>query len=259
MTQAPARLALKRFHFRTTSLGHSAGQFMGTENAVDRALFAALWLALAGFWLLLAPPPTADLFAEVKALALADTAAVDPIAIAVFNLLGVIPTAFLALLLFETGRPKPGPFALGSYFLGGFILLPYLALRDTRAPLDPAPGTFVRLIGSRLVGAMLLIAALGLVGFAMLAGSPAAYAAQFRDSQFVAVMSIDFLVLVVALHRVSVIDRRRRALHFSGALAKAVHLPLLGPMLYLAFRQPQRAGHSKGTPEQPNSRPDSEV
>ncbi len=75
-------------------------------------LDALLWLVLVGYWLLLSPPAPPDLLGKLVALALADSARVDPIAIAVFNLLGVLPTAFLAILLFDTGRQSPGPFAL---------------------------------------------------------------------------------------------------------------------------------------------------
>jgi hypothetical protein len=158
---------------------------------------------------------------------------VDPIAIAVFNLLGVLPTAFLAILLYDTGRPSPWPFAIGAYFLGGIILLPYLVLRDSSAPLDPVPGRFVRAIGSRTAGWILLAISLGLVGFALVAGSPGTFAGQFADSQFIAVMSADLVALTTALHVAAATDRRRRGLPRAEAWQ---HVPLFGPMLYLATR-----------------------
>lgn len=207
-------------------------------QAGDRLLFATLWAALVGYWLLLSPLPSSDLLAEIADLALARTASVDPITIAVFNLLGVLPTAFLALLLFDTGKPSPWPFALGSYVLGGIILLPYLVLRDARAPLNPFPGRFVRAIGSRIAGGILLVIALSLVAFAILAGDPDSFAEQFRGSQFVAVMSADLVVLATALHRVAAIDRRRREINPIGPVSLALHVPLFGPLLYLALRRP---------------------
>ncbi|NEX17546.1 MAG: hypothetical protein C1943_13205 [Halochromatium sp.] len=197
-----------------------------------------MWLALLGYALFFAPSGPTDLFAQLIDLSLARTAAVDPIAIAVFNLLGVLPTAFLALLLFETGKPSPWTFTLGSYVLGGFILLPYLVLRDTRAPLDSDPGPFVRAIGSRVAGLILLLIALGLIGFAIIAGDLGAFAAQFQHSGFIALMCFDLLVLSLSLHRCAASDRRRRALSMSGWRAQAVRIPLLGPLLYLALRTP---------------------
>ena len=208
-----------------------------TDRRSDRVLFVALWLVLLSYALLFAPPPPADLFGQLRDLALARVPSVDPIAIAVFNLLGVLPVAFLAILLFDTGRPNPWPFALGSFVLGGFVLLPYLAIRDTRAPLQTAPCAFVRAVGSRITGAILLLAALGLMGFAVLAGDMNAFAAQLQDSAFIAVMSVDLLVLTTALHRCAVIDRQRCGLRLSGWSSPAVHLPLLGPLLYLALRK----------------------
>jgi hypothetical protein len=198
-----------------------------------RLLYGALWLGLVGYWLLLSPPPPQDLLGELTALALADTSRVDPIAIAIFNLLGVLPTAFLAIVLFDTGRPRAWPFAIGGYFLGGIILLPYLVLRDARAPLDASPGRFVRAIGSRVAGWTLLAITLALVGFALVAGSPQAFAAQLASSQFIAVMSADLVALTAALHLAAATDRRRRGLPPAPARQQ---LPLVGPLLYLASR-----------------------
>jgi hypothetical protein len=177
------------------------------------------------------------LLAEIIDLTLARTASVDPIAIAVFNLLGVVPTAFLGLLLFDSGRPGPWPFALGSYVLGGVVLLPYLVLRNPDAALNPDPNRFVRAIGSRITGAILLLIAISLVLFASLGGDLQSFSEQFRSSQFIAVMSVDLLVLTVAMHRVACIDRRQRGIHPAGPVALAYHAPLLGPLLYLALRR----------------------
>ncbi|WP_296900489.1 hypothetical protein [Thiohalocapsa sp.] len=204
---------------------------------LERFVYAGLWLALVGYWLFFSPPPPADFLGEVTALAMADTGRVDPIAIAVFNLLGVLPTAFLAILLFDPGRPAspvtPWPFAIGAYFLGGIILLPYLVLRNAEAPLRGAPNAFVQAIGSRVAGWILLAIGLGLVGFAVVAGSAAAFAQQFADSQFIAVMSADLIALTTALHLASGTDRRRRGL---GQAPGWQHVPLFGPLLYLATR-----------------------
>ena len=210
---------------------------MTTDRRTDRLAYAGLWLALVGYWLLFSPPAPADFLGEVTALALADTSRVDPIAIAVFNLLGLLPTAFLAILLYDPGRPHspvgPWPFAIGAYFLGGIILLPYLVLRNTRAPLKTAPGAFVRAIGSRVAGWIMLLIGVGLVGFALVAGSPAAFAAQFAGSQFIAVMTADLIALTTALHLAALTDRRRRGL---GPAPAWQQVPLFGPLLYLATR-----------------------
>jgi len=204
----------------------------------DRLFYGLLWLALIGYALLRAPPPAPDTLERITALALLDTSRVDPAAIAVFNLLGVLPTAFLAILLYDTGRPSPWPFALGGYVLGGIVLLPYLALRDTRKPLDPAPGRFGRAAGSRITGGVLLLVTAGLLGYGLVAGSPAVYAEQARHDQFFAVMGADLIALTVALHRAAATDRRRRAITLAGPLATLVRVPLLGPLLYLASRPP---------------------
>jgi len=209
-----------------------------TDHRFDRWLFAGLWLGLLVYALLLAPPLPADLLGQLRDLALLRAQAVDPIAIAVFNLLGVLPVAFLAILLFDTGKPSPWPFALGSFILGGFVLLPYLAIRESRTPLQQAPGAFVCAVGSRITGLLLLLMALGLIGFAVIAGDLSNFAAQLQDSAFIAVMSVDLLVLTIALHRCAVVDRQQRGLRLSAWSSLAFQTPLLGPLLYLALREP---------------------
>jgi hypothetical protein len=209
---------------------------MKPSHLPERIGFAALWIALVGYWLFYSPPPPPDLLAQIGDLALARTTSVDPIAIAIFNLLGVLPTAFLGLLLHDTGRPRPLPFALGGYLLGGIALLPYLVLRDPRAALQRAPSPFLRIIGSRFVGAILLLLALGLIAFAMLAGDPGAFLHQAGASQLIAVMSADLVVLSLALHWTAASDRKRRGIALAGWTARAVRLPMVGPLLYLAVR-----------------------
>ena len=185
----------------------------------------------------LRPQQGADLLTQLRDLALARTTAVDPIAIALFNLLGVLPVAFLALLVFDAGKPSPWPFALGSFVLGGLVLLPYLAVRDARVALNPATGSVLRSLGSRGTGALLLLIAMALMGFALVAGDLRAFAAQLQTSTFMAVMSVDALVLTLALHRCAAIDRQRRGSSLHGCHALAVRTPLLGPLFYLAVRE----------------------
>jgi len=55
----------------------------------------------------LVPPCPTGLLAQIRDLAPAQTSAVDPIAIAVFNLREVLPLAFLAILLLEDRHVQP--------------------------------------------------------------------------------------------------------------------------------------------------------
>lgn len=171
-----------------------------------------------------------------------DSARVDPIAIAIaiFHLLGVLPAAFAALLLADAGRPRPGPFVLGTFALGAFALLPYLIVRERDASASRRPGRIARILGSRTAGAVLTLVAVALLLLAA-TGSPAAYWAQARESTLVAVMSMDFVILTLVLHSKAALDRRRaagaRAEAEQTRLGRILWLPLLGPLLYLALRR----------------------
>jgi hypothetical protein len=208
----------------------------------ERVIAIALWVLLLAYALLLAPPPAPDTFDQALAMLLLDSSRVDPIAIAIFNLLGVLPAAFMALILFDTGRPNPWPFALGAFVLGGFVLLPYLALRDIGTPLERAPRPFQRMIGSRTAGATFLTLAVALIGFAAVSGSPGTFAAQLQESKLTAVMTADLIAMTIALHVAAATDRRRRAVALDRPAATAVRLPLVGPLLYLALRADRADG-----------------
>lgn len=206
----------------------------------ERLIYLLLWLGLLGFALLLAPTPNASLGAEVLAMLMFDSARVDPIAIAIFNLLGVLPAAFAALLLADAGRPRPGPFVLGTFALGAFALLPYLIVREDDASLSRRPGRIARILGSRTAGVLLTLIAIALLLLAA-TGSPAAYWAQAQQSTLIAVMSMDFVILTLVLHRTATLDRRRaagaRAEAGQTRLGRVLWLPLLGPLLYLVLRR----------------------
>jgi hypothetical protein len=219
-------------------------------RAIDRVLFGLLWVGLIGYALFLSSATDtsaeASVFDQARAMLTFDLNRADGIAIAIFNLLGVLPAAFMALILFDRGRPSPWPFALGAFALGGFVLLPYLLLRDQRPRRGAGSraGVFVRAIGSRPAGAVMLAAAVILLGIGVFAGDPARFAEQAGASKLVAVMTADLLALTIALHLTAAADRRQRGILLERPAAAAVHVPLLGPLLYLALRPAGSGDHS---------------
>ena len=209
---------------------------MGT---FDRLVIGLLWAALLGYALLLSPPGAgwgAAINQSIAMLTL-DFGRVDAIAAAIFNLLGIIPLAFMALILFDRGRPNPWPFAIGGLAFGGFLLLPYLLLRDDRPRRHAEPNAVARIIGSRPAGALMLAGATVLLAIAVIAGDAARFLEQTAQSKLFAVMTADFVALTIALHLTAAADRRHRGIALGRGLSIAVHLPLLGPLLDLAVRR----------------------
>ena len=127
----------------------------------------------------LAPAKHPDWVERVIAWATGDWAGHEPYVVAQFQLMGVWPLVLASMLApWLRGRPLPlWPFSLGSFALGGFILLPGVAL----------PRSEVRSVGwlqSRLVAVAAGIPAMALVVWALSAGSPAGWLATAREMQF---------------------------------------------------------------------------
>jgi len=204
----------------------------------ERWVYGVMWLGLlllATLPLIPEGTPAATVIANMLRM---DFAEVNGITFAVFNLLGVLPAACAAILLYDTGRLPPQPFVIGSFFLGGFALLPYLAWRRTDMPLRAEPDPFTRALGSAAAGLIYVVLAAVLVLLAILWGDPRAYWQQAMQSKFIAVMSLDFLILTAVMHRLVSVDRARRITHETPLLRlMSTVIPLFGPLLYLSRRR----------------------
>lgn len=130
----------------------------------------------------------------VVALSLGDWSAHDPLVVAHFMLMGVWPL----LLISQTApqwrtRPVPLlPFALLTFVLGAFVLLPGLMIvGDQRHPL----GAVGRLARHRIVQGLLAAQALGLLGWGLVTGSVAVWWHTFQTDPFLHIMTFDSLAV----------------------------------------------------------------
>jgi hypothetical protein len=188
---------------------------------LHRALYLSIFALLLGEALLFAPPQRPDQTEWVLRLITGDWSGEEASVVALFNLMGVWPLAMGALLAPRLRRsPVPlWPFVLGSMALGAFVLLPGLALGAGSGPV----ARWQTWLGSRGFAAALLVAALGLMGWALVAGDPTAFARVWRTEQFVHVMSHDFVALwltsMVAAHELGEDRWGWTAVPLLGALA----------------------------------------
>jgi len=158
-------------------------------------IFLITWLLLIGYALFLAPGGETDPI--MSSVFSGDIGAIDPLVLAVFNSLGLFPMMFLTILLLNDRQKWPAwPFALLSFGIGAFALLPYFALgnRKTDRRLR-TPAWLVRFLSSRF---WLIVFMLFWVGNALtlLQGfSLTAYQDAFFASSLVSVMTVDWFVL----------------------------------------------------------------
>ena len=200
-------------------------------------------LILAGFLiytLRFAPPDTGH-DATFQELMLGRGLGRNPAIFAVFNLLGILPLLYWALL-FPDGRGQKvwaWPFAFGMMALGSFALLPYFILRRPYPVAAPgAPGFWVRWFGSRAFALFADSALVFLIGYGLVLGDWGDYAYWFRHSNFINVMTVDLALLALLFPALLTDDLSRRGISGSSPLGRAaLFVPIIGPAIYLVLRR----------------------
>ena len=214
-----------------------------TPLLLRRLAFSLLLAADIAYAAYLAPkgdPPGVSL----RTLALGQGPARNPAVWAVFQLLGVVPLMYWALMI-PDGRGQKvwaWPFALGMMALGSFVLLPYLILRRPYPRPVPGPASLpVRWFGGRPFAVFVALALAGLLLYGVGRGDLADYAHWFRHSNFIHVMTVDFLLLTLLFPTLLRDDMARRHVSDEDPLGRfALAVPLLGPAWYLLRRPAER-------------------
>ncbi|CAM3055649.1 hypothetical protein HP548_07610 [Paenibacillus taichungensis] len=208
-----------------------------------RWILALTWLAFIAYAWIWAPgqPLGSDpVFKELITLQ-----SKEPWLLTVFSWLGIFPAIFACLLLRRSGKARGShvhawPFVLLSFGLGAFALLPYFAWSSqTHRGSGYEQLSFARqresgigrVAAHKLTQMVLLLLTLGTGFYAVTQGNPDVYMEVFRESSFVHIMTIDFVILtllsVIALFRDASLNRR------SCGWAVAGLIPLIGPLIYL--------------------------
>ncbi len=209
---------------------------MRRTTLLRAAGFVAGWIALVAWAVLVAPAGDGLDGDRVFRWFLLDD---DPFPVAVFNLLGVWPLVYGAVLLRDPPQRVPAwPFVAASFVVGGFALLPYLALRRWGAPARADLGVIRRGWTGRPFAAVLLAAAAGLVGWALVAGDPAALAAHIATSPLASTMTADLTVVTVAFWPLLADDARRHGGPTWAAWLGAI--PIVGAPIWLLARRTPR-------------------
>ncbi|MBX0357675.1 hypothetical protein K2225_08240 [Halobacillus sp. Nhm2S1] len=157
----------------------------------------------------------------------------DPLLLMVFSFLGIYPLVFVALLIGEDRSRLPlWPFLLGMFVLGAFALMPYFFLSKTREmKRGRIPDWFVKVFHTRFFIFVLMAVTAALLWHGLVSGDGQAYWRAFQTSNFVHVMTMDFVVLTLLSIFVIYWKERRNGRanqrHWFGAI------PIFGALVYL--------------------------
>lgn len=156
--------------------------------------------------------------------------------------MGIWPLIYSCLLLPDGAEQKipAWPFALGSFGVGAFALLPYLALREPQSQWTDSKNWLLSLLDSRWTGLVLGLATLALVSYGLNAGDWSNFVQQWQTSRFVHVMSLDFCLLCLLFPVLLRDDLARRGIQSPKWFWPVALIPLLGPLGYLCLRPPLR-------------------
>lgn len=201
--------------------------------------FWLLWLGFIGYAFWLAPPDTPKTWALIQDLSSGQWEGINPTIIALFNLMGIWPLIY-ACVLFIDGRGqrvRAFPFAVGSFFVGAFALLPYLGLRKPGQSFEGKKGWFLRIQDSRWLAGAIALGAIPLISVGLFQGNWGDFVQQWQSSRFIHVMSLDFVMLWLLFPALLADDMARRGMMgLRTWRAIALLLPMLGAIAYLLAR-----------------------
>ncbi|WP_016948969.1 hypothetical protein [Anabaena sp. PCC 7108] len=200
--------------------------------------FALLWLGFISYAFLFAPPDNFPASLElIKNISTGEWQGINPLVIALFNIMGVWPFIYSAVLFIDgTGQKIPAwPFATASFAVGAFAILPYLVFRASNQEFVGKKSLIIKLLDSRINGILLTLGA-GLLFAYALQGDWGNFVQQWQTSRFIHVMSLDFCMLSLLFPTLLGDDMTRRGWQHKQLFWLFAAIPLFGALIYLCVR-----------------------
>ena len=205
---------------------------------IRRSFFVLLWLSFIVYAFGFAPPDQPDTLEVIRRLSTGNWDGINPAIVSLFNLMGIWPMVYACLALVDGhGQKVPAwPFVMGSFALGAFLLMPYLALRQPHTTFLPPKSRLLAVLDSRWFGVGILATSLVLISYGLYAGDWVDFIGQWQTSRFIHVMSLDFCLLWFLIPSLLGDDMARRGLKNASVFWLVATVPLLGVAAYLTFR-----------------------
>jgi hypothetical protein len=206
----------------------------------------ALWLGFITYAFAFAPPDSPETWTTIQNLSTGKLEGINPLIIALFNIMGVLPLLYSCLLYIDGRVQKVSawPFSVGSFAVGAFALIPYLALREPNGTFVGQKNWWLKIMDSRWTGGIVAIATLTLLFYGLTNGDWNDFVQQWQTSRFIHVMSLDFCLLCLLFPVLLKDDMTRRGLKDQRIFWAVAIVPLLGAIAYVTLRPPLRTTES---------------
>ena len=205
---------------------------------LKKVLLWLIWISFLGYAFIFAPPSNPDTLTLITNLSTGNWESINPYIVNLFNIMGILPIMYASLLIIDGRGQKirATPFVIGSFFLGAFALLPYLALRQSNPNFDGEKNLVIKILDSRILGIVITIGASFLIISAVLTGNFADFIEQWQSSRFINVMSLDFCLLCLLFPTIIGDDLKKRGIKNQTVFWVISSIPLFGTLLYFCFR-----------------------
>ena len=207
--------------------------------------FWLLWIAFSTYAFVFAPPDSPETITLITNLATGKVADINPLIVALFNIMGIWPLIY-SCVLYADGRGQKIPawlFATLSFGVGAFALVPYLALREPNPEFYGKKNIFLKILDYRFTAIVLTLVAAALVAFGLTNGDWSNFVQQWQTSRFIHVMSLDFCMLSLLFPALLSDDMARRGMQNNTVFWAVTLVPLFGPLAYLCARKPLPENH----------------
>jgi len=203
-------------------------------------LFWLLWVGFTVYAFFLAPPNQPDTVSLIQDLSTGQWDGINPLVVALFNIMGIWPMIYAAVLLFDGRGQKirAFPFAIASFAVGAFAILPYMALRQPNPSFPGEKSALLKLLDSRWTAGAIALGAIPLLIYGITQGNWSDFIQQWQTSRFIHVMSLDFCALWFLFPALMQDDMQRRQVQQPGLFTAIALIPVLGALAYWVARPP---------------------
>lgn len=206
------------------------------EFTKKKLIYILPWAGIIIYAIFLAPRGEYDLMVLFDALISGNMTGIDGILLSLFNFMGIWPLLYFAA--FHVDGKKAIIILFLSFFTGGFIIAPYMALRKekTDVPLDVRKSKIVKLAENRIIAILVLISAIFTLWPALVFGDLNAFINAFLNTTFVHVMTLDFILLWGLSPFLVFEDMKRRGWGKKQQVLLLTLLPVFGVIIYGILR-----------------------